>query len=102
MGFRQGGAAGTRSVEVSFQGSGVNGASSDLQCRYGPLSNVGRLQLFWTWGYRSSCSDVACTRQRCAEWIAARTSTQLACCQDVESDSCFDIPSDRTAILGRY
>ena len=81
--FRQGGGAGARSVEVSFQGSEVNGASSDLQCTYGPVRAVGRLELRWTWGHRSSCSDLACTRQRCADWIAARTSTQqLACCQD--------------------
>ena len=80
----------------------MSGASSDLQCTYGPVGAVGRLELRWTWGYRSSCSDLACTRQRCADWIAARTSTQLACCQDIESNTCFDIPSDRQAILGRY
>ena len=100
--FRKDGAAGERFVESLFQGSGVKGTSSDLQCGYGPLGGFGRLGLRWTWGYRSSCSDLACTRQRCADWIAAHTPTQLACCQDVESDSCFEIPRDRQAILGRY
>ena len=83
----------TTSTNVTFIGVNVRGEPSQHQCA---LQNED-----WSYSFRLSCKDEACTKAACEEWARVHAPPSTPCCHNQDESSCHVIPANLKYQAGR-